>query len=138
MILASYLEYGTDCVNHFNGMRAFAIFNPTTQEVFCSRDRTGKKPFYYYFDGQQFVFSSELKGILEHKELNINTKENIDPEALDFYFTMGYIPAPWTIYKNVKKLEARHNLIISHCEERSDKAIQKEKIDCHVPFSHSQ
>jgi asparagine synthase (glutamine-hydrolysing) len=42
--------------------------------------------------------------------LKINTKENIDGEALDFYFTMGYIPAPRTIYKNVKKLEARHSL----------------------------
>ncbi len=110
VILASYLEYGADCVNHFNGMRAFAIYDPNTQEMFCSRDRTGKKPFYYYFDGKQFIFSSEIKGILEHKELKINTKENINPEALDFYFTMGYIPAPWTIYKNVKKLEARHSL----------------------------
>lgn len=113
VILASYLEYGADCVNHFNGMRAFAIYNPNIQEMFCSRDRLGKKPFYYYFDAEQFIFSSELKGILEHKELQINTKENIDSEALDFYFTMGYIPAPWTIYKNVKKLEARHNLLIT-------------------------
>jgi len=91
-------------------MRAFALYDPSKQEVFCSRDRLGKKPFYYYFDGDQFIFSSELKGILKHQELKINVKENIDPEALDFYFTMGYIPAPWTIYKNVKKLEARHNL----------------------------
>lgn len=110
VILASYLEYGTDCVNHFNGMRAFALYNPSTQELFCSRDRLGKKPFYYYFDNEQFIFSSEIKGILEHKELKINTKENINPEALDFYFTTGYIPAPWTIYKNVKKLEARHSI----------------------------
>jgi asparagine synthase (glutamine-hydrolysing) len=110
VILASYLEYGADCVNHFNGMRAFALYDPNKQEIFCSRDRLGKKPFYYYFDGKQFIFSSEIKGILEHKELKINTKENIDSEALDFYFTMGYIPAPRTIYKNVKKLEARHNL----------------------------
>jgi asparagine synthase (glutamine-hydrolysing) len=91
-------------------MRAFAIYDPNKQEMFCSRDRLGKKPFYYYFDGKQFIFSSEIKGILEHKELKINTKENIDPEALDFYFTTGYIPAPWTIYKNVKKLEARHSI----------------------------
>ncbi|MFA7298219.1 MAG: asparagine synthase (glutamine-hydrolyzing) [Candidatus Absconditabacterales bacterium] len=110
VILASYLEYGADCINYFNGMRAFAIYDPNKQELFCSRDRLGKKPFYYYCDGDQFIFSSELKGILEHKELKINIKENIDSEALDFYFTMGYIPAPWTIYKNVKKLEARHSL----------------------------
>lgn len=93
-------------------MWAFALFDPTKQQLFCSRDRLGKKPFYYYFDGNQFIFCSEIKGILEHKELKINNKGNIDQEALDFYFTMGYIPAPRTIYKNVKKLEARHNLTI--------------------------
>jgi asparagine synthase (glutamine-hydrolysing) len=91
-------------------MRSFAIYDPTKQELFCSRDRLGKKPFYYYFDGKKFIFSSEIKGILEHKELEINTKENIESEGLDFYFSMAYIPAPRTIYKNIKKLEARHNL----------------------------
>ena len=110
VILASYLERWQDCVSRFNGMRAFALYDPAKQELFCSRDRLGKKPFYYYFDGSQFIFSSEIKGILEHKELKINIKENIDSEALDFYFTMGYIPSPWTIYKNIKKLEARHSL----------------------------
>ncbi len=112
VILASYLEYWTDCVNHFNGMRSFALYDPSKKELFCSRDRFWKKPFYYYFDGKQFIFSSELKWILEHKELAINTKENISSEALDFYFTTWFIPAPWTIYKNIKKLEARHSLTI--------------------------
>ena len=112
VILASYLEWWTDCVNRFNWMRAFAIYDPIKQEIFCSRDRLWKKPFYYYFDWNQFVFSSEIKWILEHKELEINTKNNIDSEAIDFYFTIWYIPAPWTIYKNVKKLESRHNLTI--------------------------
>ncbi len=112
VILASYLERWADCVPRFNGMRAFALYDPNKKELFCSRDRFGKKPFYYYFNGKDFLFSSELKGILEHEELKINTKENIDAEALDFYFTMGYIPAPWTIYKNVRKLEARHSLLL--------------------------
>lgn len=112
VILASYLERWQDCVSRFNGMWAFALYDLVKEELFCSRDRLGKKPFYYYFDGKSFIFSSEIKGILEHKELHINTKENISSEALDFYFTMGYIPAPWTIYKNVQKLEARYNLTI--------------------------
>lgn len=138
VILASYLERGADCVSKFNGMWAFALYDPIKKELFCSRDRLGKKPFYYYFDDKQFVFSSELKWILEHKELKINIKENINSEALDFYFTMWYIPAPWTIYKNVKKLEARNYLLVSHWEEHSDEAIQKKELDCHAPFSHSQ
>lgn len=56
----------------------------------------------------------EIKWILEHKELQINKKENIHPDALDFYFTVGYIPAPLTIYKNLRKLEAAENLIIKN------------------------
>lgn len=113
VILASYLERWKDCVNKFNWMWSFAIYDPIKSELFCSRDRLWKKPFYYYFDESQFIFSSEIKWILEHKELKINRKENIDSEAIDFYFTMQYIPAPWTIYKNVKKLEARHNILVS-------------------------
>ena len=113
VISASYLEWWKDCVNKFNWMRSFVIYDSKNSELFCSRDRLWKKPFYYYFDGEQFIFSSEIKWILEHKELKINRKENIDPEAIDFYFTTWYIPAPWTIYNNVKKLEARHSMIIS-------------------------
>lgn len=112
VLLASYLQRGQDCVSRFNGMRSFALYDPRTQELFCSRDRLGKKPFYYYMDDNQFIFSSEIKGILEHKDLRINQKKNIDAEAIDFYFTTGYIPAPWSIYKNVRKLEARHNMIV--------------------------
>ncbi len=113
VILASYLEWWKDCVNKFNWMRSFAIYDSVNSEIFCSRDRLWKKPFYYYFDREQFIFSSEIKWILEHKELKINRKENIDSEAIDFYFAVQYIPAPWTIYKNVRKLEARHSMIIS-------------------------
>ena len=113
VILASYIEWWKDCVNKFNWMWSFVIYDPENAELFCSRDRLWKKPFYYYFDGEQFIFSSEIKWILKHKELKINRKENIDSEAIDFYFTTWYIPAPWTIYKNVKKLEARHSMIIS-------------------------
>ena len=113
VILASYIEWWKDCVNKFNWMWSFVIYDSVKSELFCSRDRLWKKPFYYYFDWKQFIFSSEIKWILEHKELKINRKENIDSEAIDFYFTTWYIPAPRTIYKNVKKLEARHSMVIS-------------------------
>lgn len=112
VILAAYLEYGKDCVTMFNGFWSFVITDPINNLIFCSRDRHGKKPFYYFCDGKQFVFSSELKWILTHEDLKINKKQNIDPQALDFYFTMWYIPSPWSIYKNVKKLPARHTLIL--------------------------
>jgi asparagine synthase (glutamine-hydrolysing) len=113
IILASYDAWGTDCVKKFNGMWAFALLDEKKNTLFCSRDRYGKKPFYYYRSDIDFIFSSEIKGILEHKDLKINTQDNILPEALDFYFTTGNIPAPYTIYKNISKLEAWHHLFIN-------------------------
>lgn len=120
VILASYLEWGFDCVEHFNGMWAFAIYDPARKIFFCSRDRLGKKPFYYSFCHKRFVFSSELKGLMcAYKELSLLKKINI--EALNLYFNLGFIPSPYTIYENVSKLEPRQNLIF-HIESN---AIEK-------------
>lgn len=106
VILASYLEWWENCVSRFNGMRAFAIYNPITKELFCSRDRFGKKPFYYYFDNDQFVFSSELKWILKNGVL-----KKISEIWLQYYLTYWYIPAPYCIFENIYKLENWSNLL---------------------------
>jgi len=111
VVLASYLEYGTNCVEHFNGMWAFCVYDKRNKILFCSRDRLGQKPLYYYNKNGKFIFSSELKGILEHKNLKINKTANINKDALDLYFSMGCIPSPYSIYNDVFKLEARQNLI---------------------------
>ncbi|MBU0626542.1 asparagine synthase (glutamine-hydrolyzing), partial [Patescibacteria group bacterium] len=113
VILASYLEWGLKCINKFNGMWAFCIYDIEKRILFCSRDRLGVKPLYYFFDGKRFIFCSEIKGILEHKYLNLNTTRNIDNKAIDFYFSIGFVPSPYSIYKNVFKLEARQNLIFN-------------------------
>ncbi len=112
VILASYHYWWDKCVEKWNGMWALVLLDMRDGSVFVSRDRLGKKPLYYYLDGERFVFSSELKGILSHEDLTLAKKENINPEAIDFFFTTGYIPAPHTIYKNVKKLEAWHNMLL--------------------------
>jgi asparagine synthase (glutamine-hydrolysing) len=112
VILASYLEWGYDCVEKFNGMWSFVIYDVTKKILFCSRDRLGEKPFYYYLNKGQFIFSSEIKGILAHK-LKINRMDNICNEALNLYFLLGFIPAPYTIYKNIFKLEARQNMVFN-------------------------
>ncbi len=109
IILKLYEKLGFDCVKEFNGMWAFCIFDKRKNLIFCSRDRLGVKPFYYYWDGEEFIFSSELKGILAVKE--INKKENINKDAVKLYFALGFIPSPYSIYKNTFKLEARQNLI---------------------------
>ncbi len=112
VILASYDAWWIDCVERFNWMWAFVLFDTKKNHFFCSRDRFWKKPFYFYCTETDFIFSSEIKWILEHKDLTLNRKENISEEAIDFYFTTGNIPAPFTIYKNIKKLEAGHNILL--------------------------
>ncbi|MCA9459275.1 MAG: asparagine synthase (glutamine-hydrolyzing) [Nanoarchaeota archaeon] len=111
IILASYIEWGQNCVNKFNGMWAFCIYDLKKNILFCSRDRLGVKPFYYYFKDGQFIFSSELKGILEHKSLGINLKKNLNKDAVEFYFNLGFVPSPLSIFNDVFKLEASHNLV---------------------------
>lgn len=118
VILAAYLEWGEGCVDRFNGMWAFCIFDPQKNILFLSRDRVGKKPLYYYFDKNKFVFSSEIKGILKH-ELKIELNQN----AVDLYFSLGFIPAPYSIYKNIQKLEQRESLIF----DLNEKMLTKKK-----------
>lgn len=109
VILKLYCLKGIDFVRELNGMWAFCIYDKRTSKIFCSRDRVGKKPFYYLINDKEFVFSSELKGILSIR--NINKKENISKEAVELYFSLGFIPSPYTIYKNIFKLPASHILI---------------------------
>src|SRR3989339_1534797 len=66
VILNSYIEYGVDCVQKFNGIFAFAIFDKKNKSLFLARDRMGVKPLYYYWDNNKFIFSSEIKAILEY------------------------------------------------------------------------
>ncbi len=65
VVLASYAEWGVDCLSRFNGMWAFAILDKKKRRLFCSRDRLGIKPLYYFYDGTRFAFGSEVKQLLE-------------------------------------------------------------------------
>lgn len=105
VILASYLEYWENCVNIFNGMWAFVIYDKINNKIFASRDRLGKKPFYYFFNWENFIFSSEIKWILETGVEKI-FNSNILSEFLMFHYT------PWkeTLIKDIIKLPAAHNI----------------------------
>jgi asparagine synthase (glutamine-hydrolysing) len=118
VILASYSMWGEQCVNKFNGMWAFCIFDIENQKLFISRDRLGVKPLYYFFKNGNFIFSSEIKGILCHSNFAINTLQNLDTDSVRLYFTLGYIPAPKSIFKNVYKLEAGNNLVFDLNENK--------------------
>ena len=75
VILASYDKWGVECLNKFNGMWSFAIYNKEDKKFFISRDRFGIKPLYYYQDDETFIFASEIKAILAHSK--VKTESNV-------------------------------------------------------------
>ena len=109
-VLHGYEEFGPDCLKDLRGMFAFAIWDAKNQVLFIARDRAGKKPLYYSVTRRgSLIFGSELKVLLQHPDV----EREIDPKALDAYFTLGYIPDPYSIFKNVKKLPPGHYLTFS-------------------------
>ncbi len=110
VILAAYVAWGKSCVAHFNGMWALVIYDKKKKELFLSRDRLGVKPFFYFLDKKgELYFSSELKGLLVHKTIRDHAKKSISKQAIELYFSLGYIPSPYTIYEDVYKLPQGSN-----------------------------
>ncbi|RKY43197.1 MAG: asparagine synthase (glutamine-hydrolyzing) [Candidatus Omnitrophota bacterium] len=95
-----YEDWKEDCVFKLRGMYAFAIWDKRHKELFLARDRTGIKPLYYISQNNKFIFASEIKALLEYPELS----KDIDLTSLDYYLTFLYIPAPFTIFKEIRKL----------------------------------
>jgi asparagine synthase (glutamine-hydrolysing) len=108
-IVHLYEQYGANCVKFLRGMFAFAIWDNNKRQLFCARDRFGIKPFYYYVDNEKLVFGSEIKSIL--KDINIDT--TLSSDAVDSYFAFGYITSDLSIYKNIRKLQPAHYLLLS-------------------------
>lgn len=103
VILKAYHAWGIKAVDKFIGMFAIAIYDKNLQTITLIRDRVGVKPLYYYFDGKDFVFASELKPIMEYKQdLKINK------DALYEFFQFGYISSNLSIFQNCYKLPAGH------------------------------
>jgi len=109
VIVHGWSAWGEACVDKFRGMFAFAIWDGKQRSLFLARDRLGIKPLFYSLlpDGQ-FIFGSELKVLKCHPDLP--TKMN--PQAVEDYFALGYIPEPKTIYQSVYKLDPGHTLTI--------------------------
>ena len=104
VLLKGYKEWGENIVPKLNGMFAFAIYDSTTQKIFCSRDRLGVKPFYYSWQNGKFEICSQLRPISQDKLIN--------DEAISIYLDCTYIPSPYSIYKDVYKLPSGNNLEI--------------------------
>jgi asparagine synthase (glutamine-hydrolysing) len=113
VIVHAWEEWKEDCVKHFQGMYAFAVWDEPKQTLFLARDRFGEKPLYYsLLDDGQFVFGSELKALLQHSGL----RRDLDPCAIADYFAYGYIPDPRTIYGGVMKLPPAHCMTLRRGE----------------------
>ncbi len=105
-IVHLYEEYGDSLVDHLRGMFAFAVWDGTRRRLLLARDRVGKKPLYWRYDGRSLFFGSELKALAADPNLG----RRVDLVALHHYLTYQYVPAPWSIYEGVSKLPPGHIL----------------------------
>ena len=101
VILRLYEREGIGFVSKLNGMFAIAIDDAREDALYLVRDRVGVKPLYLLDDGERMLFASEIKSILPLAQLN-RAQQAIDLVAIHHYLTFNYIPAPWTIYENIK------------------------------------
>jgi asparagine synthase (glutamine-hydrolysing) len=115
-IIHAYEEWETDCLNRFNGIFAFAIWDVRKRKLFLARDRFGVKPVYYFRDGNGFIFGSEIKAILAYPGI----PRSICYPALNEYFTFQNVLTDLTLFDGIKILPAGHFLII---DTRKDKRL---------------
>lgn len=105
VLLALYRVHGQDCLPLLRGMFAFALWDAGRRELFLARDRLGKKPLVYFDGPQGLIFASEIRALRAHPLCPAGgSVAGLDPEALDLYLSLGYVPAPRTILSGVAKL----------------------------------
>ena len=108
VILAAYREWGIDCLRHFRGMFAFALWDAPAKRLFVARDRLGKKPLHYLLDREGIAFASEPKAFTADPSFAAEP----DPEALSAYLSYQYIPSPMSAFKGVRKLPPAHYMVV--------------------------
>ena len=116
VILHAYEEYGEDCVNHLNGMFAFAIWDTNKKKLFLARDRLGVKPLFYCSMNGNLMFSSEIKSILQLEEI----ERKLNFNALSQFLTYAYTIDGQTLFENIYELLPGQKLIYSF-EDRTFK-----------------
>jgi asparagine synthase (glutamine-hydrolysing) len=109
VILHAYKEWGSAALQKFIGMFAFVIYDEASQQLFACRDRAGVKPFFYYWKNGLFLFSSELKAIIQHPAF----EKEISTDAVAAFMQFGFIPTPHCIFKNTHKLKPGHFLQVT-------------------------
>lgn len=102
VLLKAYQQYGTDCLARFNGMFALAVYDSEKETIFLARDRVGKKPLYYMCNHGRLYFASEIKALQVVPDIDLTISET----ALALYLKYAYIPAPYSIYRAIRKFPA--------------------------------
>ena len=103
-----YEEQGPDCVRQLNGMFAIALWDNGAKRLLLARDRAGEKPLFYWFRDNTLVFASEIKALFEYPGVG----RTLDQEAVGQFFFYGYVPAPRSIFAEIRKLPAAHRMVI--------------------------
>jgi len=109
VIIHGYEAWGVDCVQRFNGIFAFALWNAKAKHLFLARDHLGVKPLYYIQLKNKLLFASEIKSLLQDKEV----PREVDIKSLQELFTFRYVPSPNTLFKNIEKLPPANWMICS-------------------------
>lgn len=104
VVLRSFLEWDVASFERLRGMFAFGIWNEREQRLVLCRDRAGMKPLYYFNDGDDLSFCSELKGIFANPDI----PRHISPDGLSYYLSLNYVPAPFTLVEGIRKVRPGH------------------------------
>ncbi|HRC32626.1 MAG TPA: asparagine synthase (glutamine-hydrolyzing) [Bacteroidia bacterium] len=123
VILAAYIAWGKDCVHHFNGMFALAIWDSTEQSLFIVRDRLGVKPLYYHRNGEHFIFASETRALIASGMY----KPVINKTHLHEYFLYQTVHAPNTLLQEVMMLMPGHYIFIKNGDIKIEAYWKTEK-----------
>ncbi|HEY0781294.1 MAG TPA: asparagine synthase (glutamine-hydrolyzing), partial [Thermoanaerobaculia bacterium] len=107
VIVHGYEERREEVVEDLRGMFAFALWDRRRRRLLLARDRLGIKPLYYHLSPRHLAFASEIKALLELPDV----PREIDPEALDLYLSLRYVPGPRTLFRGIRKLEPGHLLV---------------------------
>lgn len=117
VIVHAYEQWGVDCVEKFNGMFAFALWDANEQQLFIARDHVGVKPLYYAQTTGKLLFASEIKGLLAHP----SCQRSVNLSALSQLFTLRYVPSPDTLFQGIKKLGPGSRMIVTRSGLRIDR-----------------
>jgi len=117
VLVHAYEEYSTEFIKEIRGMFAFALWDEKKKRLILARDRLGKKPLYYFEKNGTLWFCSEIKSMLIDPQI----ERSVDLQALDYYLSFNYVPAPLTIFEGIRKLPPATMLICENGQTKIEK-----------------